>query len=152
MAQNLSIKADYYMNDSGFLDANYSCLAGQQGAPNNQSSIKHAFVLAYYHLLRSIKYHDMNLYFEKALGETVKLGGDTDANACIVMGLIGALVGVRRLPLDMLTTLFAFDDSQSGQNREGQFCVRENILRKIDTLIDIRPKERLVITRSDMAE
>lgn len=102
------------MNDIGFLDTNYSCLAGQSGAQNNVTSIKHSFVLSYYFLLRSVKHHDLNLFYEKVLSETIKLGGDTDANACIVAGIIGSLVGVRRVPVDMLTTLFQFDDSING--------------------------------------
>lgn len=133
------------MNDIGFLDGHYSCLAGQQGAANHHTSIKHAFVLSFYFMLRSIKHHDMNIYYEKVLRETVKLGGDTDGNACIVAGLIGALVGVRRLPVEMITTLLAFDDGASGQNRKGRFCVRESTLKSIDELIDVRPREKLLI-------
>lgn len=141
LAQNLSFNADYGLNDIFFLNTNYSCLAGQQGAPNHPSSIKHAFVLAFYFLLRSIKHHDLNLYYEKVLSETVKLGGDTDANACVVGALIGAFVGVRRLPLDMLSNLLSFEDSLNGQSREGAFLVREPMLQKIDQLIQVRPKE-----------
>ena len=33
---------------------------------------------------------------------TIKQGGDTDTHACIVGGLIGALVGVKSVPEDML--------------------------------------------------
>ena len=41
------------------------------------------------------KEKEKNLYgfYFKALKETIQLGGDTDTNACIVGGMIGALVG-----------------------------------------------------------
>lgn len=129
----------------GFLNHNYSCRSGQQGPQNNVTSIKHAFLLSYYFLLRSIKYNDLNIYFEKALKETIMLGGDTDANACIVSGLMGALVGVRRIPVDMLSILMSFDDSQSGQDRDGKYSVDEPLLKTIDKLIASRPKQKLVI-------
>jgi len=37
------------------------------------------------------------------------LGGDAAGNAAIVSGMVGALVGVKRLPRDMLAKLFSFD-------------------------------------------
>ena len=36
--------------------------------------------------------------YDKAIFETLMLGGDTDTNACIVGGLIGCLVGYNGLP------------------------------------------------------
>lgn len=33
--------------------------------------------------------------------EVISLGGDTDTNACIVGGLIGAIVGDSNIPNDM---------------------------------------------------
>lgn len=38
------------------------------------------------------------LYYQKAIYETLMLGGDTDTNACIVGGMIGACVGFHNLP------------------------------------------------------
>jgi ADP-ribosylglycohydrolase len=131
--------------DIGFLNSNYSCLSGQQGAQNNVTSIKHAFTIAFYFLLRSIKHNDLNIYFEKALKETLQLGGDTDANCAVVCGLMGALLGVRRIPVDMLSILLAFDDNQKGQNRDGKYQVDELLLKNIDKLIASRPKGILVL-------
>ena len=74
------------------------------------------------------------------LKEVIQLGGDTDANACVVTGLIGALVGVRRIPVDMLSILLSFDDVSKGQNRDGKYLVGEPLLKKIDKLIASRPK------------
>lgn len=50
-----------------------------------------AFTLAFYHLLHSNNLHD-------ALVETLKLGGDTDTNGCIVAALLGAYYGIESLP------------------------------------------------------
>ena len=36
--------------------------------------------------------------YESAIAETLEGGGDTDTNACIVGGLIGAAVGVDEIP------------------------------------------------------
>jgi ADP-ribosylglycohydrolase len=38
------------------------------------------------------------------------LGGDSDTNAAIVGGLIGALVGVHRIPQLMLDKIMTFDN------------------------------------------
>ncbi len=48
-------------------------------------------------------------FFLKALRETINLGGDTDTNACIVGGMIGALVGLKRIPDYMHDKLLKFD-------------------------------------------
>ena len=36
------------------------------------------------------------LYFE-SIKETISLGGDTDTNACIVGGMVGAYVGISNI-------------------------------------------------------
>lgn len=130
------------------MDRNYNCKGGQKGADNNITSIKHAFVLSYYFLLRSIKHDDLNSYYGKVLTETIMLGGDCDANACIVSGFIGALVGVKRIPTDMLTTLIRFNDSKEGQDREGVYCIGIETLNNIDNLIDMRPEQQYEIKRA----
>ena len=113
-AQQMSFNADYKDTDLNFLNTSYNCLSGQKGPDKHVQCIKHAFVLGYYFLLRSIKASDLNLYYEKVLKETIQLGGDTDANACIITGLIGSLVGIRRVPIDMLSTLVGFNDASKG--------------------------------------
>ena len=58
-------------------------------------------------------------------------------------------MGIRRVPIDMLSTLFSFDDSHMGQNREGKFCVDEGLLKSIDKLISVRPKQKLEIKKQE---
>lgn len=49
---------------------------------------KHAFVLSFYLLLRLPK-----LTFKEGMFQAVKLAGDTDTNACIAGGMVGAYLG-----------------------------------------------------------
>jgi ADP-ribosyl-[dinitrogen reductase] hydrolase len=56
--------------------------------------IKIAFTHAFRHLL-------LNSDYEAAILETLTGGGDTDTNACIVGGLIGAACGVNAIPESM---------------------------------------------------
>ena len=39
----------------------------------------------------------------------MELGGDTDTNACIVGSMIGALIGVKALPKDLLGRVMQYD-------------------------------------------
>jgi len=60
-------------------------------ATDKQGWIKHAWVLAFRALHRGLGWED-------AVRQTLLLGGDTDTNACIVGGLVGARVGASGLP------------------------------------------------------
>jgi len=44
-----------------------------------------------------------------ALRLTIQQGGDTDTNACIVGGLLGAAVGIKNIPSYMLNKVLTFD-------------------------------------------
>jgi ADP-ribosylglycohydrolase len=60
----------------------------------NQTNIgwvRWGFSLAFYHLRMRSK-------FEEALLSVIRAGGDTDTNACIVGGMLGAQVGIRAIP------------------------------------------------------
>jgi ADP-ribosyl-[dinitrogen reductase] hydrolase len=65
--------------------------------------IRHAFVLSFYYLLKfqDCKNQDNNFYFD-SIRQVIKEGGDTDTNACIVGGMIGALVGMNGIPEEMV--------------------------------------------------
>ena len=47
--------------------------------------------------------------FHNAIRETIGQGGDTDTNACIVGGMIGAYLGIQKLPEDMVSKVLNFD-------------------------------------------
>ena len=134
------------MND--FLDGRYSCLTATKAPINHFTSLKHAFVLSFYFLLRAHTEALNPFYFQKSLSETVKLGGDTNANASAVAGMMGALLGLGQIPRSMISTMVAFkDEGGNGQNREGRFLVSESLLAKIDRLIEVRPKAKLVVKK-----
>ena len=66
--------------------------------------IKNAIILSYYYLLRykeyiskPDKYGNRNFYFD-CLRQVIKECGDSDTNAAIVGGMIGALVGIKNIP------------------------------------------------------
>jgi ADP-ribosylglycohydrolase len=53
------------------------------------------------------------------LREVVSLGGDTDTNACIVGGMIGALVSEKNIQKNHKITLQKFDCSLKFEPGEG---------------------------------
>ena len=47
--------------------------------------------------------------------EIIQNGGDTDTNACIVGGILGALVGIKQIPEEYVQKALAFDCKNSYQ-------------------------------------
>eukprot|EP01022_Parablepharisma_sp_SALTPOND_P013207 TRINITY_DN1742_c0_g1_i1.p1 TRINITY_DN1742_c0_g1~~TRINITY_DN1742_c0_g1_i1.p1 ORF type:complete len:421 (-),score=13.92 TRINITY_DN1742_c0_g1_i1:30-1292(-) len=72
------------------------------------SSLRHGFIWAI-HLLRC------GCEYEEAIRITLKQGGDTDTNACIVGGMIGAAIGYSRIPQKMVKTILSFSAEKSGK-------------------------------------
>jgi ADP-ribosyl-[dinitrogen reductase] hydrolase len=70
--------------------------------------VKIAFSHAFRHLARGTHY-------EEALRVTLRGGGDTDTNACIVGGLLGARFGVGAVPATMREAVLACD-TKRGRN------------------------------------
>lgn len=107
--------------------------------------MRHAFILSFFylrlytHLLGAKK--DVNEFYHYSLKTTIQLGGDTDTNACIVGGMIGALVGVKAIPSYMLQTLFSFDCThpENGHKRPEFLSVQKHCVPSILRLIEIRP-------------
>ena len=54
-------------------------------------------------------YQNNEQFYENIIEEVVSLGGDTDTNACIVGGLLGAYGGIKCINKNMLSKLFDFD-------------------------------------------
>ena len=88
--------------------------------------IKIAFTHAFRHLLLGSSYED-------ALVETLCGGGDTDTNACIVGGLIGAAVGVENIPLNMRTAVLNCDTTKGSHPRPDWLHLKqvEDLVRKL---------------------
>lgn len=81
--------------------------------------IKIAFTHAFRHLWKGSNYVD-------AIRETLCGGGDTDTNACIVGGLIGAACGVQGIPDDMKRPVLHCNP-QTGQQPRPQFLQTNQI-------------------------
>ena len=70
----------------------------------------------------------------------IKEGGDTDTNACIVGGMLGALVGYNGLPADMCRKVVEFDCVTGGGRARPEFLsTKRHLLNNVDVLIKIRP-------------
>ena len=48
-------------------------------------------------------------FFSYAIMMSVAVGGDTDTNACVVGGMVGAIVGVNSIQKDMVGKVLSFD-------------------------------------------
>ena len=93
--------------------------------------IKIAFTHAFRHLLGGSDY-------VTAIEETLAGGGDTDTNACIVGGLIGAACGVEAIPESMISAVLNSNTKQ-GENPRPSFLhpsqvplLIENLLKEIE--------------------
>ena len=80
--------------------------------------VRHGFSRAFFHLHQKSG-------FREALSETLAAGGDTDTNACIVGGLIGAYRGINKLIQSSATSPMFHAvlscDTQAGQKRPERY-------------------------------
>ena len=63
--------------------------------------LERAFVLSFYYLLRHKEYIQHNKeadMYKESISQIIQEGGDTDTNACIAGGMIGALLGIKAIP------------------------------------------------------
>ena len=81
--------------------------------------VRHGFTLAFYFLYRGTPY-------KKAILETLARGGDTDTNACIVGGLIGALHGINLIPNESLSKVLKCN-TREGQARPAWYTSRPTL-------------------------
>ena len=101
--------------------------------------MKHAFILSFYFLLRQTKIEDSdNVYcepseiFKVAMRETIRQGGDTDTNACIVGGMIGASIGIKNIPTHMVNKVINFDCTTCKSRHRPDFLnVKKHLLKNI---------------------
>ena len=90
--------------------------------------IKIAFTHAFRHLLLGSDY-------ETAITETLLGGGDTDTNACIVGGLIGAAVGIDAIPQEMRDRVLNCDTTM-GKHPRPDFLHPRQVDKLIPQLLD----------------
>jgi ADP-ribosylglycohydrolase len=77
--------------------------------------VKIGFTHAFKHLAKGSSYLE-------AIREVLTGGGDTDTNACIVGGLIGAALGVADIPEEMKQRVLGCDTSQ-GRHKRPKFLM-----------------------------
>ena len=53
--------------------------------------------------------------YKECIREVISLGGDTDTNACIVGGIIGAYLGVSRVDEAMMAVYFDWDPTDKNK-------------------------------------
>ena len=90
--------------------------------------------------------------YVEAMRETLGIGGDTDTNAAIVGGLIGALVGVEGLPQDYRDKVTSYTyESKRGQRRP-DFLNQTEIVQQVEELFAMAPATAtFVIGREEQA-
>ena len=95
---------------------------------NNIGHVKHAFILCMYFLRNKTP-------FVEAIHLTLKKGGDTDTNAAIVGGMMGALWGFDAIPEYMIKPVMDFDceNCTKGHKRPGHYKA-SNILNFINKI------------------
>ena len=91
----------------------------------NIGHVKHAFQLAFHFLFYEVS-------FEEALRETLYKAGDTDTNAAIVCGMMGAYHG--SIPIELSEPVMTFDCTKMGKIRPPEYSVKRTIqkLQKTD--------------------
>jgi len=97
----------------------------------NTGFIKIGFVHAFRHLLLGTSY-------ENAIRETLEGGGDTDTNACIVGGLVGAAVGIDGIPKNMVMKVLTCDTSKGGKHRPS-FLLPNQIPDLLKAILKVAP-------------
>ena len=93
----------------------------------NIGHVKHAFTLAF-HFLRRKETYETSIY------ETLLKGGDTDTNACIVGGMMGALHGYDGIPDYMKVPVLKFDCSKWDPKESLMGYKRPNVYRAKNVL------------------
>lgn len=89
--------------------------------------VKIAFTHAFRHLYWGTNY-------ESAIAQTLAGGGDTDTNACIVGGLIGAAEGIESIPAAMRKAVIECD-THLGQNPRPDFLHPSQVPERVKALI-----------------
>lgn len=117
-----SIKNWLLLSKKMFEDANESGeeeLLKMPEVLTNQGWVKHALIMSFYFLLKSTKYEGD--IFEYAMKISIQSGGDTDTNACIVGGMIGAHVGFTNLNKKYVGKIFGFDCTRAERIKRPEF-------------------------------
>ncbi|CAI2371639.1 unnamed protein product [Moneuplotes crassus] len=102
--------------------------------------MKHAFVCCLRYLRLAKESEDSKepfspTFYEDSMVEILMGGGDTDTNACIAGGLIGAIVGFEGLPEIAKTKVLSWDNNKKKGHERPEFLVpkfyAENLIERL---------------------
>ena len=93
--------------------------------------LKNGFVLTFFFLM----YYEVYIlkkeneredpdYFTHVFKKVISVGGDTDTNACVVCAVIGAVVGFKKLPINMVGQVLSFDCTKDVIRRDKFLSVK----------------------------
>lgn len=77
-------------------------------------------------------------FYKECIRRTIQRGGDTDTNAAIVGGMIGALVGTHNLDESMVSKVLTFDcvnPAPHGNPRPDFLSAKRYLLKTINGLL-----------------
>ena len=101
-----------------------------------------AFMWSFYYLKKETSYKD-------ALRDFLLRGGDTDTNAAIMGGLLGAAEGIDGINKDQIDKVLKFDPTVQGGHKRPDFLIpKDKLLPKILKIYKERP-ESLKVTWGD---
>ena len=106
--QSLSPEVAEWLDDA--------CEGNMPAAYPMMGFVRYGFTYAFHYLYNATNY-------KTAILETLARGGDTDTNACIVGGLLGALHGMDKLPQDALNKVLSCD-TNFGQFRPEAYTIK----------------------------
>lgn len=98
----------------------------QLNCEQNIGHVRWGFTMAMHFLRKNTSYED-------AIFQTLMKGGDTDTNACIVGGMMGALHGVAEIPDYMKEPVLKFDAAKQGGHVRPDAYKASNILKYFES-------------------
>eukprot|EP00920_Eleutheroschizon_duboscqi_P038712 GHVT01092930.1.p1 GENE.GHVT01092930.1~~GHVT01092930.1.p1 ORF type:complete len:431 (-),score=47.08 GHVT01092930.1:5845-7137(-) len=93
-----------------------------------------AFTFSLAHLMAGTKW-------PVAIREIIKWGGDTDTNACIAGGLLGAAQGIAKIPDNMISAVLSRDGTSDGVTVPPRYYTNA-ALKKADALLSARARSK----------
>jgi hypothetical protein len=84
-------------------------------------------------MLEEVK--DTKVIYRDIMREIIQEGGDTDTNACIIGGMVGAFLGYKTLPKEMTHKVLSFNCQERGIPRPGLFNTKINLVPNLKKLI-----------------
>ena len=83
--------------------------------------------------------------YPQAMEEVLKLGGDTDTNACIVGGLVGACWGKDGIKPEWIEAVLSYDSPKGGPRRPKFLIPKYHALKLVEGLVSIAPEKLTMV-------